>query len=133
VRLILYTFMKKLFVLLHASCTLWYRVLSEDSVETLIFFLQLLIAVALGRRAAGRKVLLFNQLSSPHTLTNHKARQAGLSNFSKVILYLVAPRFEHSTLILRAKQHNHTTIGALIENGSLFWFMRFKFRTIHQR
>ncbi len=112
--------MKKLSVLLHASCTLRYRVLSEDSVESPIFSLQLLIAVALGRKPAGYKVPLLNQLSFPYTLTNHKARQTAVSDFSKVILYLVAPRFEHCTSILRAKQHNPSAIAALIENESLF-------------
>jgi hypothetical protein len=34
---------------------------------------------------------------------------------SKVIPCLVAPRFEHRTLIVRAKQHNHSAIAALSE------------------
>jgi hypothetical protein len=36
----------------HLSTTLWYRGLSEDSVESLIFSLQFLLAIALGRRPA---------------------------------------------------------------------------------
>ncbi len=39
-------------------------------------------------------------------------RQTAVSDLSKVILCPVAPRFEHSTLIVRAKQHNYSAIAA---------------------
>jgi hypothetical protein len=110
------------------SATLRYRLLSGDSFETPIFFLELLLAVAPNRRPTCRRVHLLNHLSSPYTLTNHKAqcmsylisiprpgdpRWIAISDLSKVIVYLVVLRFEHSTLVVRAKQHYHSAIAAL--------------------
>jgi hypothetical protein len=98
-----------------------YRVLSGDSFESPIFFLHLLLAVALDRRPAGRRVSPLNHLRSPCTLTNHKGRcmshiisihRPAVRDLSKVILCLVAPKFEHSTLVVHAKQHNHSAIAA---------------------
>jgi hypothetical protein len=40
-------------------------------------------------------------------------RQTAVSDLSKVILCLVAPKFEQSTLVVRAKQHNHSAIATL--------------------
>jgi hypothetical protein len=86
-----------------------YRVLSRDSFKSSIFFLQILLVVALDRRPARRRVPVLNHLSFPYTLTSHKdqymshvismrrpgdPRQAAVSDLSKVILYLVAPRFD---------------------------------------
>jgi hypothetical protein len=51
--------------------TLRYRVLFGDSFETIIFFLQLLLAVALNRRPAWRRVPPLNHFSSPYTLTHY--------------------------------------------------------------
>jgi hypothetical protein len=102
-------------------------VLFGDSFESQIFFLQLLLAVTLGQRPAWRRVPPLNHLSSPYILTNHKGqcmsnaigmhrpgdpRQTAVSDLSKVILCLVAPSFEHSTLVVSAKQHNHSFIAA---------------------
>jgi hypothetical protein len=39
-------------------------------------------------------------------------RQTAVGDLSEVILCLVAPRFEHSTLVVRAKQHHHSPIAA---------------------
>jgi hypothetical protein len=104
-----------------------YRVLSGDSFESPIFFLHLLPAVALDRRSAGRRVSPLNHLHSPCTLTNHKGRcmshiismhrpgdprKTAVRDLSKVILCLVAPKFEHGTLIVHAKQHNQSAIAA---------------------
>jgi hypothetical protein len=89
------------------STTLQYRMLSGDSYESPMFFLQLLLPVALERRLAWLRVLPLNQLSSPYTLTSHKGRcmsheismdslgdprQTAVSELSKVIPYLVVPR-----------------------------------------
>jgi hypothetical protein len=97
-----------------------YRVLSRDNFVSPIFFLQLLLAVALDRRPVSCRVPPLNRLSSLRPLTNHKGRcmsdiisiprpgdprQTTVSDSSKVILCLAAPRFEHSTLLVRAKQH----------------------------
>ena len=38
------------------------------------------------------------------------ARQAAVSDLSKVILSLMPLRFEYSTLAVRAEQHNHSAI-----------------------
>jgi hypothetical protein len=75
-------------------------VLFGDSFESLIFLLQLLIAVSLERKPACRRV-------RPGDL-----RQTAVSDLSKVILCPVALRFEHSTLVARAKLHNHSAIAA---------------------
>jgi hypothetical protein len=54
-------------------------------------------------------------------------RQTVVSGLSKVILCLLVPRFEHSTLVVRAKQHNHSAIVSLTrrnkfsEHGSRPW------------
>jgi hypothetical protein len=113
----------------HISAPLQYRVLSRDSFESLIFSIQLLLAVALDKRPAWRRVPPFNHLNSTYTLTNHKGpcmspvismpcpgdpRQTAVSDLSKVILYLLASRFEHSSLVVCARQHNQSTIAALI-------------------
>ncbi len=67
-------------------------------------------------------------LELPYTLTNHKGwcmlhvvsmhrpvdpRQTAVSELSKVIPCLVAPKFEHNTLAVRAKQHNQLAIAAM--------------------
>jgi hypothetical protein len=39
-------------------------------------------------------------------------RQTAVRDLSKVILCLMAPKCEHSTLVVRAKQHNHSAIAA---------------------
>jgi len=49
--------------------TLRYRVMPGDSFESLIFFLQLFLAIALDRRLAGLRVPPLNHLSSLYTLT----------------------------------------------------------------
>jgi hypothetical protein len=51
-----------------------YWALFGDSFERPIFFLQLLLAVALERRPARCRVPPLNHLSSEYTLTNHKGR-----------------------------------------------------------
>ncbi len=58
----------------HLSATLQYSVLPGDSFESPVFFLELLLAVALDRRPASLRVTPLNHLSSPYTLTNHKGR-----------------------------------------------------------
>jgi hypothetical protein len=40
-------------------------------------------------------------------------RQTAVSDLFKVILCLMAPRFEHSTLVVCAKQRKHSPIAAL--------------------
>ncbi len=95
----------------------------------------LLLAVALDRRSTSRRVPPLNHLSSPYTLTSHKGqcmsnaismhrssdpRQTASSDLSKIIPCLVAPRFEHSTLILRAKQHSHSAIVAPDQRNCIF-------------
>ncbi len=113
------------------SATLQYRVLSEDRFDSPIFSLQLLLAVALDRRPVWHRVLPPNRLSFPYTLTNHilvtrtgvchnvvsmyrpgGTRQITVSDLSKVVVCLVAPRFERSTLILCVEQLNHSAIPA---------------------
>ncbi len=50
-----------------------------------------------------------------HVISMHRPgdpRQTAVSDLSKGIPCLVAPTFEHSTLIVRAKQHNHSEIAA---------------------
>jgi hypothetical protein len=42
-------------------------------------------------------------------------RQKAISDLSKVIASLVASRFGHSTLVVRAKQLNHSAIAAVKE------------------
>ncbi len=96
---------------------------SGDSFVNPIFFMQLVLAVAVETRAAWCRVPSLKHLSSLYTLTNHKGwcmsnaismrcpgdlRQAFVIELSKVILCLVATRFEHSTLLVRTKQHNHS-------------------------
>jgi len=39
-------------------------------------------------------------------------RQTAVSDLPKVILCLLAPSFEHSTLVLRVKKQNHSAIAA---------------------
>ncbi len=105
-----------------------YRVLSGDSFENPIFFVQLLLAVALGRRQAWNRVPPLNHLSSPYKLTNDKGRcmsnvismhrlgdprQTALSDLHQIIPCMAAPKFEHSALAVRAKQHNHSAIAAI--------------------
>ncbi len=87
----------------------------------------LLLPVAMDRRPAWREVPPLNYLSPPYTVTSHKGRcishiiimhrpadprQTVVSDLSNVILWLVAPRFEHSTLLVRAKQYKHSAIAA---------------------
>ncbi len=109
------------------SASLRYGLLFGASFESLRFFLQLLLAVALDRTPFQRRVPLLNHLSFPYTQTSHKVgcmshvismhrlddpRQTAVSDLSKVILRLVAPRFDHSTLIVCGKQHHHSAIAA---------------------
>jgi len=109
------------------SATLRYRMLSEDSFESLIFFRQLLLVVALERKPAWRRIPPLNRLTFPYILTNHKdpcmshvismhrpddPKQTAVSALSKVILCLVAWRFEHSTLVVHAKQYHYSAIAA---------------------
>ncbi len=92
-----------------------YRVLSGDSFESLIFFLRVLLVVALDRRSAGRRVSLLNHLSFPYTRTNRKGqcmshvitthhpgdpRQTVVSDLPKVILCLVVPILAFCSVIL---------------------------------
>jgi len=42
-------------------------------------------------------------------------RQTAVSDWSKVIPCLLAPSFEHNTLVVRAKQPNQSTIVVLQE------------------
>jgi hypothetical protein len=39
-------------------------------------------------------------------------RQTAVNDLSKVIQCLVAPRFKYRTLVVLAKQHNYSVIGA---------------------
>jgi hypothetical protein len=109
------------------SATLRYTVLSEDSFVSLIFFRQLLLVVALERKPAWRRIPLFNLLTFSYTPTNHSnqcmshvismhrpddPRQTAVSDLSKVILCLVPRRFEHSTLVVHAKQYHYSAIAA---------------------
>jgi hypothetical protein len=67
-----------------------------------------------------------NHFSFPYTLISHRGRymshvismhrpsdprETAVSDLSKVILFLVGPRLEHSTLVVRVKQHKHTAIA----------------------
>ncbi len=94
-----------------------YRMLSRDSFESSIFFLELLVAVSLDRRPTWHRVPPLNHLSSPYTLTSQKGRcmlhvismhrlgdprKTAISDLSKVVLCLVAPKFDHNTLVVRA-------------------------------
>ncbi len=50
-----------------------------------------------------------------HVISMHRPgdpRQAAVSDLSKGIPCLVAPTFEHSTLLVRDKQHNYSAIAA---------------------
>jgi len=50
-----------------------------------------------------------------HIISMHRPddpRQTAASDLSKVILCLVVPKFEQSTLVVRAKQYNHSAIAA---------------------
>jgi len=50
-----------------------------------------------------------------HIISMHRPddpRQTAASDLSNVILCLVVPKFEQSTLVVRAKQHNHSAIAA---------------------
>jgi hypothetical protein len=119
------------------SATLRYRMLSGDSFESPIFFLQLWLAVALDRSPTCYRVPPLNHLSSSYTLNRHKdrcmsyvismngtvdPRQTVVSNLSEIIRCLVGPRFEYSTLVVRAKQHNHSAIAAvtILNNSARF-------------
>jgi hypothetical protein len=49
-----------------------------------------------------------------HIISMHRLsdpRQTAINTLSKVIIYLVASRFEDNTLAVRAKQHNHSFIA----------------------
>ncbi len=51
-----------------------------------------------------------------HVISMHRPddpRQTPGSDLSKIILCLLALRFEESTFVVRAKQHNHSAIAAL--------------------
>jgi hypothetical protein len=53
-----------------------------------------------------------------HVISMHRPgdpRQTGVCDLSRLILCLVVSKFEHSTLVVRAKQHNHSTIAVLIK------------------
>jgi hypothetical protein len=71
---------------------------------------------------------------SPYTLTNHKgrcmshvinmhrlgdSRQTAINDLSKVTPCLVTPRFKHSALVVRAKQHNYSAVAAVFMDP---WF-----------
>jgi hypothetical protein len=43
-------------------------------------------------------------------------RQIVVSDLSKIISGPVAPKLEHSTLLVRAKQHNHSALVAIVSN-----------------
>jgi hypothetical protein len=50
-----------------------------------------------------------------HVISMHRPgdlRQTAVSDLPKVILCLMELSFEHSTLIVRAKQHNHSAVAA---------------------
>ncbi len=58
-----------------------------------------------------------------HIISMHRlddSRQTAVSDLSKVILCLVAPRFKHSTVVIRAKQHNHSITEAPVGKKK-FW------------
>jgi hypothetical protein len=74
-----------------------------------------------------RRLPPLNHLSSPYTLTNHKGRcishainwhrpgdprQTVVRDLSKVILCLIASRFQPSTMVVRTKQYKHSAIAA---------------------
>jgi hypothetical protein len=42
-------------------------------------------------------------------------KQTAFSDLSKAILCLVLRRFEHSTLVVRVRQHNHSAIAAAVQ------------------
>ncbi len=101
-----------------------------ESVESPIFFLRLLPAIALDRRPAWRRVPPLYHLSSPYTLNTHKGRcmshvnsvhspgdprQTAVTDVPKLTLSLVASRFEHRTWVVCAKQPNHSNIAANIK------------------
>jgi hypothetical protein len=51
-----------------------------------------------------------------HVISMHRPvdrRQTAVSDLSKVIPYLVVPILEHSILVVRDKQHNHSIIAAI--------------------
>ncbi len=53
-----------------------------------------------------------------HVISMHRPgdpRPTPISDLFKVILpCLVVPRFEHVTLVVRANQHKHSTIGVML-------------------
>jgi hypothetical protein len=62
-----------------------------------------------------------------HVISMHRPgdpRQTAVSTLSKVIQCLVAARFEHSTLTVRAKQHNRLVIATLITLLRFFYIER---------
>jgi hypothetical protein len=94
-----------------------------SAVRSLIFSLQLLLAVALDRRPAWLRVSPLKHLSSPYTHTSlngwcmshvismHRPgdpRQTAVRDLSKVILCLVAPSFEHRSSLVLGKQHHYS-------------------------
>jgi hypothetical protein len=57
-----------------------------------------------------------------HVISMHRPgdpRQTAFRDLFNVILYLLTPRFEHSTLVVRAKQLNHSAIAAVKELKTL--------------
>jgi hypothetical protein len=50
-------------------------------------------------------------------------RQTAINALSKVIIHLVAPRFEDNTLAVRAKQHNHSFIAVTAYKYTPFVFI----------
>jgi len=53
-------------------------------------------------------------------------KQTAISDLSKVILCLVAPRFEHITLVIQAKEHKHLAIAAYTINTTNSTDIHFK-------
>jgi hypothetical protein len=52
-------------------------------------------------------------------------RQTAVSDLSKVIPWLVVPRFEHGTLWTRVKQRNHSAMAALYIYNLIGTFLSF--------
>ncbi len=52
-----------------------------------------------------------------HVISVHRPgdpRQAAVSDLSKVTLCLMTPRFAHSTLVVRAKQHSPSAVVTIV-------------------
>jgi hypothetical protein len=95
--------------------TLLYRVLAGDSFENAIFFLQLLLAVALDRRYAWNRVPPLNHFSSSYTLTNHKGRR---------MLYVMSmhrPGDPRQTASSDLKKYFFETIPVIIHSRLKTW------------